>query len=55
MLLSETDEVGRAETCRSPVGLKSPGEDMGVLLADLKGSDGAGGMCVWRTGCEIGG
>lgn len=31
-----------------PVGLKRPGDDMGVLCAVLDGIDGAGGSCVCR-------
>lgn len=49
VLLSETEVVGNARFCREPEGLKSPGEDMGVLLAVLRGMDAEGGM--WACSC----
>lgn len=47
VLFSET-EVTRF--CRDPEGLNRPGEDMGVLLAVLRGIEEDGGRCVCSGG-----
>jgi hypothetical protein len=48
VVVSETEMLCAKALCGVPVGLKSPGEDIGVLCAVLDGKDvGVGGSTAW--------
>ena len=51
-MLSETEVAGKERFCREPKGVKSPGEDVGVLFAVLSGIEVEGGRWVC-SGCVV--